>query len=64
MVFSRYIPRNGTTGHMEVLFLVFKETSILFSMVAAPVYMPNSVGGFLLSTLSPAFVICRVFDNV
>ena len=66
MVFSRYIPRNGTAGYMEVLVLVFKETSILFSMagpVAAPVYIPSSEGGFLLSTLSPAFAVCRVFDN-
>ena len=63
MVFSRYIPRNGTSGHMEVLFLVFKEISILFSIVAAPVYIPYSVGGVPLSTVSPAFVVCRVFDH-
>ena len=30
-----------------VLFLVFKEISILFSMVAVPIYIPtNSAGGF------------------
>ena len=34
-------------GHMVVLFLVFWETSILFSTVAAPIYIPaNSVQGF------------------
>ena len=34
-------------GRMVVLYLVFRETSILFSTVAAPVYIPtNSVGGF------------------
>ena len=33
--------------HMVVLFLVFKRTSILFSIVAAPIYIPtNRVGGF------------------
>ena len=40
-------------GHMVVLFLAFGGTSILFSMVAAPIYIPtNNVGGFLLSPLS------------
>ena len=34
-------------GHMVVLFLVFWETSILFSTVAAPIYIPtSSVWGF------------------
>ena len=33
--------------HMVTLFLVFSGTSILFSIVAAPIYIPtNSVGGF------------------
>ena len=34
--------------HMLALFLVLGGTSILFSIVAAPIYIPtNSVGGFL-----------------
>ena len=33
--------------HMVVLFLIFQGTSILFSIVAAPIYIPtNSVRGF------------------
>ena len=33
--------------HVVTLFLVFKGTSILFSIVAVPVYIPpSSVGGF------------------
>ena len=37
----------GLLDHMVALFLVFKGTSILFSIVAVPVYIPtNSVGGF------------------
>lgn len=36
----------GLLGHMVVVFLVFKETSILFSTVAASIYIPiNSVQG-------------------
>ena len=41
------------------------SSSILFSIVTAPIYLPtNSVGGFsLFSTLSPTFVICRFFND-
>ena len=49
---------------MEDLFLVFKGISTLFSIIAISVYIPtNNVGGFLFSTLSPAFIVCRVFDD-
>ena len=45
-----------------VLVLVFWENSIMFSTVAAPMYIPISSGcGFLY--ISPAFVICALFDN-
>ena len=34
-------------GHMKALFLLFWETSLLFSTVTMPTYIPiNSVGGF------------------
>ena len=40
-------PEMGLLDHMTALFLVFKRTSILFSLVAAPIYTSsNSVGGF------------------
>ena len=39
-------PETELQGHMVAL-LVFKGTSLLFSIVAAPIYIPtNSVGGF------------------
>ena len=45
--FSDIYPEMELLGHMVVLFLVFWETSILFSTVAAPIYIPtNSVWGF------------------
>ena len=55
--FSDICPGVGLLDHMVVLFLVFLGTSILFSIVAAPIYIPtNGVGGvpFLLenTTLS------------
>ena len=38
--------------------------SILFSIVAAPIYIPtNVVGGSLFSTCSPAFVICWFLND-
>ena len=50
--------------HMVVLILVFKGTSILFSIMAIPVNSPtNSGGGFPFPTSSPAFVICRLFNE-
>jgi len=40
-------PGVGFLDHMVAVFLVFKGTSIFFSIVALPVYIPtNSVGGF------------------
>ena len=44
---SNICPGVGLLDHMVVLVLVFWGTSILFSIVAAPTYIPtNSVGGF------------------
>ena len=47
-------------GHMVVLFLVFSETSILFSIVATPIYIPtNSVQVFpFLHILANIFYLC------
>ena len=57
-------PGVGLLDHMVALFLVFKGISILFSIVAVPIYIPtNSVGGYtLFSTPSPAFIFRRYFD--
>ena len=58
--------------HMVALFSFFFSsflsffwgTSILFSLVAVPIYIPtNSVGGLPFPTPSPAFVICRLFND-
>ena len=59
-VFLRYKPRSGIAGSYVGLFLVFWETSILFSTVAVPVYIYE---GSLFSTSSPVFVICGLFDD-
>ena len=42
-VFSEYIPRRGLSGSRgSPLFSLFLRTSILFSIVAAPIYIPTS----------------------
>ena len=41
-IFSDMCPRVGLLSRMVVLFLVFWETSILFSTVAAPICIPTS----------------------
>ena len=54
----------GLLGCLEVLVPIFKGMSTLFSIVAVSVCIPtNSVRRFLLSTPSPAFIICRLFDD-
>ena len=51
-------PGLGLLDQMVALFLVFLETSILFSIVAAPIYIPT-----LFSTTYPASMVCRLFDD-
>ena len=47
-----------------VLFLIFLETSISFSIMVAPVYISNnSTQEFPFSTSLPTLVISCVFDN-
>ena len=50
--------------HMVVLFLIFWGTSVFFSKVAVPIYIPtNNAGGYLFSTPLPTLVICCLLNN-
>ena len=50
--------------HMVVLFLVFNETSILFSLVAVVIYIPTNREGGLYSLHSlSSFTVCECFDG-
>ena len=61
VVFSGDKHRSRITNHKVALFLVFKRIYILFSIVAAPVYLStNNVGGSFFST-SSLFIVCRFF---
>jgi len=52
-------------GHMVILFLVFKGISIPSSIVAVYqfTFPPTVQKCSLLSTPSPAFIVCRLFDE-
>ena len=58
-VFSGYMPRRWIVGSYGNSIFSFYGTSILFSIVAAPIHIPiNSVGGFpLLQTLSITYYL-------
>ena len=60
VVFSDIHPGLELLGHMVLLLLDFWETSILLSIVTAPIYIPtNSVGGFpFLHTLTNICYLC------
>ena len=52
-------PGVGLLDHMVTLFLAFEGTSIVFSILAAPIYIPtNSIGRFpFLHTLSSIYYL-------
>ena len=50
MVFSGYMPGSGIAGSYASSILVFKGTSMLFSVVAVLIYIAaNSIGSFPFS---------------
>ena len=60
-----YTPRSGIAGSYGNSILIFWGTSILFSTVAAPVYIPiNSVQGFpFLHILANIHVSCLFYNS-
>ena len=62
--FSRYILRSRIAGSHGSSIINLDGTSILFSIAAAPIYIPtHNVQDSLFFTSSPTFVICRLFDD-
>ena len=52
----------GLLDHMVALFLIFKETSILFSVVAMPIYIPTeNVREFPFLHILSAFIVRKDF---
>ena len=64
IVLSGYMPRIAAAGSQGNSALCFKGTSTLFSTVPAAIHTPaNGVGGYPSPTPSPAFAVCRLFDD-
>ena len=59
VVFSRYMPRSGVAGSYGNS-QCFKEPPYWLHQITFP---PTVQEGSLLSTPSPAFIICRLFDD-
>ena len=59
------MPGVGLPDHMLAVFLfLFYRTSIQFSTVAVPIYIPtNGERGSLFFSPSLAFIVCRLFDD-
>ena len=61
---SNIYPGVELLDHMVFPFVVFWGTSILFSTVPAPIYIPTMVYNVsLFSTSLPTFVVCGLFDD-
>jgi len=50
-------------NHPAVLILLFKGTSMSFSMAIVLIYIPNSVTVLCFLHTPPAFTVCRHFDD-
>ena len=63
IVLSRYMPSSGIAGTWSNSIFSFLWICPMFSVMAAPTYIPTySAGGFPFSTPSPAF-ICRLIKD-
>ena len=67
-----YIQKRDSRVIWKLLFLVFKGTTMLFSIVAVPIYIPtNSIGGFCslhtasrIYCLGDSFLMVGIWDGV
>ena len=58
MIFSRYMPRSGIAASYGYFIFSFLKISILFFIVAAPIYIPMNSVQFPFSIPSQALAIC------
>ena len=64
MAFSKYMPRSGIARSLLALYLVFKKPLYYFPQWLHQFSFPSAVQeGLLCSMPSPAFIVCRLFDD-
>ena len=64
LVSSGFIPRSGIARSYGGFISSFLGISILSSIVAVLIYVPtNMQEGSLFCTASPAFIVCRLYDD-
>ena len=65
MVFSGYMARSGIAGSYGSIFVFFKEPPYCYPYImAVSIYIPtHSARGFSFLHTSPAFIVCRLFDD-
>ena len=61
IVLPRYMPAVGLLDYVATPLLVFSVASILFSIVAVPIYIPGVIGSFLKeSSINTLERICSI----
>ena len=63
MVLFGYLSRSGIVGSYDSYLFNFKGTSKLLFIVVVSVFIPAELECSLFSTPSPAFIVCKLFDD-
>ena len=63
LVSSGYMPRSGITGSYDGFIHSFLRNLHIVLMVVSILFLPTVQENSLFSTPSPAFIVCRLFDD-
>ena len=63
LVSSEYMPRSGITGSYDGFIHSFLRNLHIVLVVVSILFLPTVQENSLFSTPSPAFIVCRLFDD-